>query len=154
MTPWAAKWAACWLEPHCRSTVVPGTVSGQPGREHGVAGDVDRLLAHLHHAAHHDVVDDARVDAVAIDERFQRLGGEVDRMPVAKLAVALAQRRAHGVDDHSVAHGANRTRRSRRRPMRSVVSALAGATLSRTPRRAATSRSPSQAAKCRCTARR
>ena len=30
MTPWAAKWAACWLEPHCRSTVVPGTVSGQP----------------------------------------------------------------------------------------------------------------------------
>ena len=30
MTPWAAKWAACWDEPHWRSTVVPGTVSGQP----------------------------------------------------------------------------------------------------------------------------
>ena len=25
MTPWAAKWAACWLEPHWRSMVVPGT---------------------------------------------------------------------------------------------------------------------------------
>src|SRR3954453_7481996 len=30
MTPWAAKWAACWLEPHWRSMVVPGTSSGQP----------------------------------------------------------------------------------------------------------------------------
>ncbi len=30
MTPWAAKCAACWLDPHCRSTVVPGTLSGKP----------------------------------------------------------------------------------------------------------------------------
>ena len=100
MTPWAAKWAACWLEPHCRSTVVPGDGLGPAGREHGVAGDVDRLLADLHDAAHDDVVDDAGIDAVAIDEGLQRLGGEVDRVPVTQLAVALAERRAHGVDDH------------------------------------------------------
>ena len=30
MTAWAAKWTACWAEPHWRSTVVPGTVSGKP----------------------------------------------------------------------------------------------------------------------------
>src|SRR4029079_8523285 len=30
MTPCAAKWAACWLDPHWRSIVVPGTVSGHP----------------------------------------------------------------------------------------------------------------------------
>src|SRR5665811_78851 len=30
MTPWAAKCAACWLEPHWRSRVTPGTVSGHP----------------------------------------------------------------------------------------------------------------------------
>src|SRR5689334_4743795 len=30
MTPCAAKLMACWLLPHCRSTVVPGTVSGKP----------------------------------------------------------------------------------------------------------------------------
>src|SRR6266700_4317057 len=30
MTPCAAKWIACWLDPHWRSTVVPGTVSGKP----------------------------------------------------------------------------------------------------------------------------
>ncbi len=30
ITAWAAKWTACWAEPHWRSTVVPGTVSGNP----------------------------------------------------------------------------------------------------------------------------
>ncbi len=30
ITPWAAKCAACWLDPHWRSTEVPGTVSGKP----------------------------------------------------------------------------------------------------------------------------
>ncbi len=29
-TAWAAKCTACWAEPHWRSTVVPGTVSGNP----------------------------------------------------------------------------------------------------------------------------
>ena len=29
-TPCAAKCAACWLDPHCRSIVVPGTCSGKP----------------------------------------------------------------------------------------------------------------------------
>ena len=28
--PAAAKWTDCWLEPHCRSTVTPGTDCGQP----------------------------------------------------------------------------------------------------------------------------
>src|ERR1700746_1077639 len=30
ITAWAAKWTACWDEPHCRSTVTPGTLSGRP----------------------------------------------------------------------------------------------------------------------------
>ena len=30
ITPCAAKLIACWLLPHWRSTVVPGTVSGKP----------------------------------------------------------------------------------------------------------------------------
>ena len=30
ITPWAAKWTDCCDDPHCRSIVVPGTVSGQP----------------------------------------------------------------------------------------------------------------------------
>ena len=42
-TACAAKWTACCDEPHCRSSVVPGTALRQPGREHGDAGDVRRL---------------------------------------------------------------------------------------------------------------
>ena len=30
ITPWAAKWAACCDDPHCRSTEVPATDSGKP----------------------------------------------------------------------------------------------------------------------------
>ena len=30
ITAWATKWMACWAEPHWRSTVVPGTDSGNP----------------------------------------------------------------------------------------------------------------------------
>jgi hypothetical protein len=30
ITAWAAKWTACWDDPHCRSTVTPGTLSGRP----------------------------------------------------------------------------------------------------------------------------
>ena len=50
-TAWAAKWTACWAEPHWRSTVVPGTVSGKPGGQRGVAPDVHGLLADRHRAA-------------------------------------------------------------------------------------------------------
>ncbi len=28
--PAAAKWTDCWLDPHCRSTVTPGTDCGHP----------------------------------------------------------------------------------------------------------------------------
>ncbi len=34
MTAWAAKWTACWEDPHCRSMVTPGTLSGRPADSH------------------------------------------------------------------------------------------------------------------------
>ena len=69
ITPCAAKCAACCDEPHWRSIDVPTTVSGKPGRERGVATDVDGLVADLHDAAHDHVLDERRVDARAVDER-------------------------------------------------------------------------------------
>ena len=81
-----------------------GHVLGPAGGEHGVAGHVRRLLTDLHDTAEHDVVDDRRVDPVAILQRRQRLGGEIDRMPVLQLAVAFPQRGAHGVDDDGSGH--------------------------------------------------
>ena len=35
-TACAAKCTACWDEPHCRSTVTPGTASGRPAASHAV----------------------------------------------------------------------------------------------------------------------
>ena len=64
---------------------------GEAGGEHGVAADVDALLADLHDAAHDHVVDERGVEVVALDERLERLGGEVDGVPVLQLAVALAR---------------------------------------------------------------
>ena len=51
---------------------------GEAGRERRVAADVERLVADLHDAAHDHVVDQRRVEVVALDERAQRVRGEVD----------------------------------------------------------------------------
>ncbi len=77
---------------------------GEPGREHGVAADVGGLLADLHDAAHDHVVDQLGIDLVALDERLQRLGGEIDGVPVAQLAVALSASGTDGIDDDGGAH--------------------------------------------------
>ena len=120
ITPCAAKCAACWDDPHWRSTEVPTTVSGKPGRERGVAADVHRLVPDLHDAAHDHVLDERRVDARALDERPDRVGREVDGVGVLELAVAPPERAADGVDDDCGGHGGlqaqNLTVRSSLRP--------------------------------------
>ncbi len=99
MTPWAAKWIACCDDPHCRSTDVAGDRVRETGRDPGVAGDVAALLADLGDAAADDVVDPLGVDAGALDERRQGVAEEVGRVPAGERALALADRRADGVDD-------------------------------------------------------
>src|SRR5690606_15608688 len=78
---------------------------GPPGGEHGVATDVQRLLADLHHATHDDVVDERRVEIVALDERLEHVGGEVGGVPVLEASVAPSTGGPYGVDDHGVGHG-------------------------------------------------
>ena len=46
---------------------------GEPGGEHGVAADVDALVADLHDATHDHVVDQRGIEVVALDERAQRV---------------------------------------------------------------------------------
>ena len=46
----------------------------------------------------------AGIEVVALDERAQRVRGEVDRVPVLELAVPAPQRGADGVDDHGGRH--------------------------------------------------
>jgi len=106
MTAWAAKWAACCEEPHCRSMVVPTTDSGKPGGEGGIAADVEGLLTHLHDAAHDHVFDEGGIEVVAGDEGPEGFGGEVNRVPVLQLAVPATDGRPDGVDDDGGRHGA------------------------------------------------
>ena len=82
--PAAAKCTDCWLEPHCRSTVTPGTRLRPAGGEHGVAGDVEGLLADLADAAPDHVVDLGRVgQACALGERVEHVRRQVHRVDPA-----------------------------------------------------------------------
>ena len=124
ITPCAAKWGACWDEPHCRSTVVP-TGLGEAGGKRGVAADVHGLVADLHDAAHDHVLDERRVDPGALDERVKRVRGQIDGVGVLELAVAPPERGADGVDDDCGGHGASAS------DDRSVKSTPEGAATSR-----------------------
>ena len=105
ITPCAAKWRACCDDPHCRSTVVPGTESGKPAARSALRPDVQRLLTHLRDAAHDHVVDHRGVEVVAHHERVEHVRGEVDGVPSGEPAVAPPERGSNGVDDHGVRHG-------------------------------------------------
>src|SRR5579859_6842410 len=73
---------------------------GQPR----VASDVEALLAGLAHAAKHDVIDLARLDARAPHELLQHQRGEDDGVNVLELAVAPADGRTDGLDDYGFTH--------------------------------------------------
>ena len=92
---------------------------GPPGREHRVASDVERLLADLGDAAHDDVVDQRGVEVVAAGDGAERLGRQVDRVPVPQFPVALAPGGAHGVDDDRCWHCRPFLRRGRYPPRES-----------------------------------
>ena len=70
----------CWLEPHWRSTVTPGTVSGQPAASTRGTCDVDGLLTGLADAAPDDVVDNSGVDAGLVDQSVENLRGQIGRV--------------------------------------------------------------------------
>ena len=78
---------------------------GPARRQHGVAADVEGLLGDLHDAAHDHVVDQGRVQLVALRHRLEGLGGQVHGVPVAELPVALSAGGPDGVDDHCGGHG-------------------------------------------------
>ena len=92
MTPWAAKCSACCDEPHWRSMLVAGTDSGKPAASTALRPTLIALLADLHDATHDHVVHERGVEVVALDEGLERLGGEIDGVPAAQLAVPACPR--------------------------------------------------------------
>ena len=94
ITPCATKCAACCDEPHCRSTLVAGTLPRQARRDPRVAGHVAALLARLRDAPADDVVDQRGIEVVALDHRAQHEPEQIGGMPAGERALALAERSA------------------------------------------------------------
>ena len=95
----APKEIACWLDPHCRSTVTPGTSSGKPAASHDSRAMLPACATDRVDAAGDHVVDGARVDVVAVEQAAPAGRTEVDRMHAGQRSVALADGGAHRVDD-------------------------------------------------------
>ena len=110
---------ACWLLPHWRSTVVPGTVSGNPAPSSALRAMLTAWSPTWVTApAMTSSICDG-VDAGALDEFAQAVGEQVGRQHVVQRAVglALADGGAYRADDDGVAvrisgHGFLRTRLS------------------------------------------
>ena len=60
---------------------------GEPRGQHRVAADVEALRADLGHAAHDDVLDQRRVEVVALDQGGEHLAGQVGRVPSRERSV-------------------------------------------------------------------
>ena len=73
ITACAAKCSACCDEPHCRSMVTAGTLSGSLEASTTLRPSAKALLAGLADAADDHVLDRRRIDAGALDERVQHL---------------------------------------------------------------------------------
>ena len=102
-TAWAAKCTACCDEPHCRSTVTPGTASGRPAASQAVRacrrGDGV-------HAAEHHVVDGQRIRLSAGQQGGDDVRAEIGRVRGGQPAAAAADGGAHGADDERLGHSA------------------------------------------------
>ena len=74
----------------------------EPGAQPRGAGDVERLLADLAHAAADDLADLERVDAGPLDRGPLHEAEQVGGVHGGERAVAAPERRAHGLDDDDV----------------------------------------------------
>lgn len=101
----AAKCTDCCEEPQARDTETPGTDSGQPHGKGREPADDTGLLADLGDGAPDDIVDSAGIEAVALREGGQDMGGEIDGVDPGEGTAALADGGSYGIDDHCVTHG-------------------------------------------------
>ena len=103
-TAWAAKCTACWDEPHCRSTVTPGTASGRPAASQAVRA--------MSPACGPTVSTQPKTTSSTASGSVLRAGeqggddvrAEIGRVRGGQAAAAAADRGAHGVDDEGLGH--------------------------------------------------
>ena len=107
ITPWATKCIACCDEPHWRSTLVAGTCGGSPPATQALRVTLQPCSPGLGDASADDVVDERRDRRRCSTSAFSDEAEQVGGMPPGERALALPDRRAHGVDDDGFAdlHG-------------------------------------------------
>ena len=91
ITPCATKCAACCDEPHWRSTLVAGTLHGSPAATHALRVTLQPCSPDLRHATADDVVDERRIEVVALDHRAQHETEQIGGMPARERALALPE---------------------------------------------------------------
>ena len=90
---------ACWLEPHCVSTVVAAVDSGRPAASQAVRAMLNACSPTWLTQPPTTCPTSDGVDAGAIDDRPLHVREHLRRVHGGQTAVALADRRAHGIDD-------------------------------------------------------
>ena len=100
----AMKWLACWAEPHWQSTVVAADSYGSPALSQALRVTFEACSPAWVTQPPDDLLDRGGIDAGPLDQLDlgggQQLGGVQAREP----AVALADRRADGLDDDRLTH--------------------------------------------------
>ena len=77
---------------------------GPPSREQGVTSNVEGLFPHLHNATGDDVVDQGRVEVVAVRNGLQRVTKQIDGVPIFERAISLSARGTDGINDDCSLH--------------------------------------------------
>ena len=104
-TPWAAKWIACCDEPHWRSTDVAGTVCGSPAATQALRVTLQPCSPTC--VTHPPTTSSTRPGSTPVRSTSAArawASRSVGCQP-AQRALALADRRAHGVDDDGFTSG-------------------------------------------------
>ena len=76
-----------------------GNFLRETGGQQGVTADVYALFACLRDAPHDYIVDQSRIEIVALDQGLQRMSSQVRGVPVLQLAVAPTCRSTDGIHD-------------------------------------------------------
>ena len=100
ITPCATKCAACCDDPHCRSTLVAGTLHGRPAATHALRVTLQPCSPGLSDASADHVVDQRGIEVVAIDQVSQHEPEQIGGMPTGQGAFALPESGARAVDDY------------------------------------------------------
>ena len=103
-TAWAAKCTACWDEPHCRSTVTPGTASGRPAASQAVRAMSPACGPRVSTQPNTTSSTASGSSTGAGQQRGDDVRAEIGRVRAGQAAAAAADRGPHRIDQERLGH--------------------------------------------------